>query len=304
MSVKPFPRVSCCAKVRFCREKAPNVFELAIERRLEEPAVKIPKPQPGQFFMLKAPVSAVFLPRPVSVFMCDSQTVRFLIQKKGAGTAELCSLRKGDMIRLAGPTGSGFTLPCKVFSDKLTRAETLRASFEASKRSALSCVSGLLASASALRPLLRQEEVGFLRAALIGGGIGIAPVTYLASALPEKSFDFFACFRSLPYGIEGAASRAERLFITTEDGSAGVKGMLPDVFNPSDYDLVYACGPAPMLKYVKATCEGLPVEVFLSLESRMACGAGACLGCAIETKSGRKRCCVDGPVFPAEELLL
>lgn len=257
-----FPKISGVARALSCKEVSPGIFELAIERRLEESSIRIPKPQAGQFFMLKAETSAVFLMRPVSAFFCDDSAIRFLIQKRGEGTRELCALREGERVRLLGPSGNGFVLPSKINADSPQRV------------------------------------------ALIGGGIGVAPITYLASFLPEKSFDLFAAFRSSPYGIDAAAPCASQAFIATEDGSAGVKGMLPSIFDHHCYDLVYACGPLPMLKYVKETCAEHGAQAFLSTESRMACGAGACLGCTVATKAGHKRCCVDGPVFPAEVLIL
>ena len=262
MSSNPFPQAAGTARVISCREAAAGIFELAIERRIQESSIKIPKPQAGQFFMLKAESSSVFLMRPISVFMCDSNSIRFLIQKKGEGTEELCALREGERVRLLGPSGRGFALPNAINAESPPRI------------------------------------------ALVGGGIGVAPIAYLASFLEEKSFDLFAAFRSSPYGINAAAERASRVFVATEDGSAGVRGMLPAIFNPIEYDLVYACGPQPMLKYVKAVCAEHGVRAFLSTESRMACGAGACLGCTVEVKGGHKRCCVDGPVFAAEELIL
>lgn len=321
MPGRTFPRLHCRARVRACTEVAPDVFELSVDRRLPEPfpvppapgrtppdrerlLKKIPVPAPGQFFLLKAAVSGVFLGRPVSVFRCDASTVRFLLLRKGRGTAELCALRRGDEVELTGPSGNSFIAPGVLVSEKFLRAGKRRLSFAEDCRKAVSSASGLLASAEALRALLRERDGGFLRTAIIGGGIGIAPVAYFASTLPEKSFDLFACFRSAPFGVDGVAPRAARVFVTTEDGSAGTKGMLPDVFVPADYDAVYACGPEAMLRYVKAAAAGFPAEVFLSLERRMACGAGACLGCTVPAPSGNKRCCVDGPVFRAEEVLL
>ena len=96
------------------------------------------------------------------------------------------------------------------------------------------------------------------------------------------------------------------MIVTTEDGSCGDRGMLPDVFNPESFDLVYACGPTPMLKYLQSVCaESLRNPLlYVSLEKHMACGAGACLGCTVQTIHGNKRCCVDGPVFNAAEVLL
>lgn len=221
--------------------------------------------------MLRARPSAVFLGRPISVYLSDERSITFLILKKGAGSAELCGLREGDSLDLVGPIGNRFIPPAE-----LADAQTSP------------------------------------RVAIIGGGIGVAPVAGFALGIPEKSFDFYASFRSSPYGLDGIKSRAARLVITTEDGSAGVKGILPAVFDATRYDLVYACGPTPMLRYVKEACAaansnavGKPgLRAFLSLEEHMACGAGACLGCTVRTVNGNRRCCVDGPVFEASEVLL
>lgn len=326
MNMKPFPRVHCRAKVRSCEEIADGVYELIVGRKMIEPFLlppspfsssrgnagekylfKIPAPLPGQFFMLKAYGSGTLLGRPISVYHSDNASVRFLILQKGRGTTELCGLRKGAVVEMTGPSGNGFLLPDKL-ADALQEDASAAggsydgATYDRSKTEAFANASGLLASASALLKLLRMKELRFLRSALVGGGIGIAPISFFASRFPERCFDLFACFRSSPYGIEFAAPRAENVFVTTEDGSAGTKGTLPDVFKPADYDVVYACGPLPMLKYVKAACAGKPTVAFLSLEQHMACGAGACLGCSIPTVTGNKRCCVDGPVFNAAEV--
>lgn len=141
---------------------------------------------------------------------------------------------------------------------------------------------------------------------LIGGGIGIAPVSGFASILPKDSYDFYACFKSDCYGTQTLHPR--KLIITTNDGSVGIKGMLDRVFNSSTvqqagYKAVYACGPNAMLSYVKNVCEIAGLPCYLSMEARMACGVGACLGCAINTKEGIKHCCKDGPVFDSNILL-
>ena len=247
------------------------VFELAMERLVSAagsiPETRVSLPLPGQFFMLRAKPSSVFLGRPISVYFSDDKTITFLVLKKGKGTAELCSLREGDAVDIIGPIGNCFAPPDELVSSLALRAEP--------------------------------------RVAVIGGGIGVAPVIGFALALKERSFDFYASFRSSPYGIDRVAKRAERVIVTTEDGSAGIKGMLPAVFNPSAYDLVYACGPTAMLSYVQRACaQSGSALVFLSLEQRMACGAGACLGCTVRTINGNRRCCVDGPVFDASEVIL
>jgi NAD(P)H-flavin reductase len=148
--------------------------------------------------------------------------------------------------------------------------------------------------------------------ALIGGGIGIAPLLAFAAELagerPGRHFDFYAGFRTLRgaeerEGLLGPAGfRARKTVIATEDGTAGHRGRIPGFFDPAGYAAVYACGPEPMLRAVAASAQQAGVPGFVSLERHMACGVGACLGCTVRTTQGNRRCCADGPVFSAEEL--
>lgn len=139
------------------------------------------------------------------------------------------------------------------------------------------------------------------KSALVAGGIGIAPLLYLAKRLPEKP-DLYAGFRSDPYYIEAFEPYVDQIHIATEDGSFGHKGFVTDMIQDRAYAQVYACGPTPMLKSLKAKCPETPT--YLSMENHMACGFGACRGCAIETTKGMLRVCYSGPVFPAEEVIL
>jgi NAD(P)H-flavin reductase len=152
--------------------------------------------------------------------------------------------------------------------------------------------------------------------ALVSGGIGIAPLLALAAEIGRKPggivdesadyvvsknfvFDFYAGFRS---GSFGQKLKARTLVLATEDGSEGKKGRVTDFFKPGGYKGVFACGPEPMLKKVANICADGGVPCFISVEKHMACGVGACLGCTVRTTGGNRRCCVDGPVFNAEEL--
>ncbi len=142
--------------------------------------------------------------------------------------------------------------------------------------------------------------------AICGAGVGVAPVAGFASTLPEHSYDFYASFKSGSYGLENIQSR--ETFITTEDASAGICGMITaaldaKILKEKNYEAVYACGPAPMLKYIQQICKETGVKCYLSMESRMACGMGVCLGCTIQTVHGYRRCCKDGPVFLGDELI-
>lgn len=140
------------------------------------------------------------------------------------------------------------------------------------------------------------------RVALISGGIGIAPMMYLAKNLSAQ-VDIYSGFRDTSYFLEQIKPYVENTMISTEDGSVGHKGFVTELFNPEEYDLVYTCGPTPMMNAVIKMCKG-KVPVYISMESRMACGIGACLGCTVETIRGMERVCKEGPVFKGEELII
>ncbi len=149
-------------------------------------------------------------------------------------------------------------------------------------------------------PVENQADI-----AIVGGGIGVAPVANLASTLKDGTYDFYASFKSGSYALKNV--HAKNLTITTDDGSVGIHGMLSaaftaDVIKEKGYKTIYACGPTPMLAYVQAEAKKAGVKCWLSLEKKMLCGVGACLGCTIKTKSGNKRVCKDGPIFDASIL--
>ena len=151
-----------------------------------------------------------------------------------------------------------------------------------------------------------MPENGAGKVLIIGGGIGVAPVAGFAETLTNVSYDFYASFKSGSYGLENV--KAEKLVITTDDGSVGVHGMLPaalteDVLREGGYSAVYACGPTPMLAYIQKICKSVGVKCWLSMEAHMACGVGVCLGCVIDTTEGKKRCCKEGPVFDGDILI-
>ena len=151
------------------------------------------------------------------------------------------------------------------------------------------------------------------KAILIGGGIGIPPMVQLASELRVKAeVQIVAGYRDELFLTEELRQRGT-LYIATEDGSNGTKGTVLDAIKEQavEGDVIYACGPTPMLKAIKAYALEKGMECQLSLEERMACGIGACLACVCNTKEKdshsnvhNKRMCKDGPVFLAEEVEL
>lgn len=138
--------------------------------------------------------------------------------------------------------------------------------------------------------------------ALITGGIGIAPMLYLAKNLSGE-VDIYSGFRNNAYFLDQIKPYVKDTFIATEDGSTGHKGFAIDLFQPEKYELVYVCGPIEMINAVLKICKD-KVPVYVSMESRMACGIGACLGCTVETIKGMERVCKEGPVFKGEELII
>lgn len=137
---------------------------------------------------------------------------------------------------------------------------------------------------------------------LLGGGVGVPPLYALAKQLIREGKRVRAVlgFRGAGdvFGGDEFTALGVETLITTEDGSMGLKGFVTGAL-PGDYSYYYACGPLPMLKAVWRACN---TGGQLSLEERMGCGFGACMGCSIQTLSGPKRVCREGPVFRKEDL--
>ena len=276
-SGKPYPlflqaSVVCCEQVEGANPKG-SVWRLVVEPVWGQHADKKQLPLAGQFYMLQAERTNTLLGRPISVYHVDNSNsnkprIEFLILLKGKGTQELCSLMVQDKVKILGPLGNDF-------------------------------------ASGSLRLSKGPEQDGTSCVCIIGGGIGVAPVAGFAETLAPQSYDFFASFKSGSYGLEHI--KPNKLTITTDDGSVGVHGMLPaalteETLRAGNYSAVYACGPTPMLAYIKKVSEACNIPCFLSMEAHMACGIGVCLGCTIQTSEGKKRCCKEGPVFDSRIL--
>lgn len=227
------------------------------------------KAKAGQFLEIKiSKTGAPFLRRPISIYnICKEEgLVEFIFQVKGEGTKLLAEENVGAEIDIMGPLGNG--------------------SFDISD---------------------------YKKVAIIGGGIGTYPLYELAKELNEKSdVTVYIGFRNkdLVTLEDEFAKVSNRLVITTDDGSYKEKGFainfLKEDCKKEKPDMIYACGPLPMLKAVRefALEENIPCQV--SLEERMGCGIGACLGCAIKIISGEEprfgHVCKDGPVFNAKDV--
>ncbi|MGM0414428.1 MAG: dihydroorotate dehydrogenase electron transfer subunit [Bacillota bacterium] len=245
---------------------AKKIFLLKIKLR-DKKIIK-----PGQFFNLKVRSEERYDPllrRPLSVFDYNSvrNEVSFIYQLVGRGTRILSKYKNGDSIDIQGPLGNGFTLG---FSGK--------------------------------------------KLVLAGGGMGIVPLYYLAKSVGSDNH-LTLCLGAANRGVlkplaDYFADMAINLKLSTDDGSFGSQGNISCLLNNSslgsevNYDYLYGCGPKPMLRWLQSWLneEGIPGE--FSLEERMACGNGLCLSCSCKTISGNKRLCKEGPVLPADEVII
>lgn len=148
------------------------------------------------------------------------------------------------------------------------------------------------------------------RAFLMGGGIGVPPILELAKQLDCEK-EIIMGYRNADTFLKEQFEENGTVYVSTEDGSAGTKGNVMDAIreNALQADIIYACGPTPMLRAIKQYAEENNIECYISLEERMACGIGACLACVCQSKEkdhhsnvNNKRICKDGPVFLSTEV--
>jgi len=219
---------------------------------------------PGQFVHLRISVGSEFLlRRPFSVHRASSEVIEVLYQVLGRGTRELSQRRPGDVMDAIGPLGHGWDVPA-----------------------------------------------GSAHVLLVAGGLGAAPLGMLAEQLSARGVAVSVA-QGAPTADRLVArdlfeSVARRVDVATDDGSSGERGFVTRVSErlmaEDRPDVVCVCGPEVMARAVaaQAAAAGIPCQV--SLERLMACGIGACLSCVVTTADGRKRACVDGPVFDAGEV--
>ena len=146
---------------------------------------------------------------------------------------------------------------------------------------------------------------------LMGGGIGVPPILELAKQMKCEKKQILAGYRDAQTFLREEFEQNGALYISTEDGSVGTKGNVMDAIreNGLTADMIFACGPTPMLRAIKTYAEENGIECYISLEERMACGIGACLACVCKSKEkdhhsnvNNKRICKDGPVFLSTEV--
>lgn len=274
-------------KVKILENK--KVAQSFYKMRVESPYLA-KNAKPGQFVEVKSSdKNGPLLRRPLGVHRISKNGIELLYEVVGKGTELLSKRRDGGYLDIIGPLGSGFD-------------------FEGSR---------VIPSGEA--PLRSAQGQGSMM--LVAGGVGVAPLVALAEALRrtknkviviigaktkshilcEKEFKDIGCF----------------VRISTEDGSVGLKGYATDILRHllTIVDCrkvnIYACGPHPMLKAVAHIADSVGIPCQVSLEERMACGVGVCLGCPVKIKTKTeyrkpnteyKMVCKDGPVFNTKEI--
>jgi len=248
-----------------------RVFSLRDERG--------PAPEAGQFYMLAAERrweergGRPFLPRALSVADAEPAgggvRLNFLLEAVGPGTERLCGLEVGEGVWVNGPLGNAFSEP-------------------------------------------RELAPGAAGAILVGGGIGVAPLALLRRRFAARGVptQILLGFRDRAHsgGLDDLFSNCQ-IGLASDDGHLGERGYVTDLLaamlegDDAASAAVYACGPPPMLEAVRAMCAARGVACELALESPMACGFGACFGCAVPlAEGGYMRLCVDGPVVAGDRI--
>lgn len=248
---------------------AEGIYDMWIETGLADQA------KPGQFISVYTQNKSTLLPRPISICEVDKQNKRLRIVYRvvGKGTDEFSKYRAGNKVDILGTLGNGFPI----------------------------------------------EEVAGKRVFLMGGGIGIPPMLETAKQLCGKSAqtDIIVGYRNNDLFLKKDLEQYGNVYIATEDGSVGTKGNVMNAMeamasieeNALQADVILACGPMPMLRAIKNYAQEHNITAYISLEERMACGVGACLGCVVKTREvdhhshvNNARICTDGPVYLASEV--
>lgn len=230
---------------------------------------------PGQFIGVYTENSSRLLPRPISICEADEdeKQLRLVYRVSGKGTADIAAMKAGDKVHILGILGNGYCLDV----------------------------------------LKEKKDI-----VIMAGGIGVPPMLGLVKSIAQtigkdsdRKVSAVLGYRDSDTFLMKEFEKFCEVYVATDDGSLGYKGNVIDAMreyklNP---DIIFACGPLPMLKGIKSYADNIDIPAYISLEERMACGVGACLGCVCKTVKkdshsnvNNARICTDGPVFLAAEV--
>jgi dihydroorotate dehydrogenase electron transfer subunit len=258
--------------VRKNAELADEIFEMRIGTDACKNFV------PGQFINIYLDDKSMLLPRPISICSAESDSVTIIYKVVGQGTKHLAVYSEKQKVKISTPLGNGYNI---------------------------------------------EENYGGKTLALVAGGIGIPPMIGLAQALKERNANVssFLGFQSQRFLVDEFKKLCDDVFISTDDGSFGFHGNVIELLkdnaktacavnstaNSKIYDEYFSCGPKVMLKALSEYTTSIGRNVQVSIEERMGCGYGACVGCACNIKENgtvaKKSVCKDGPVFSGKDVV-
>jgi len=233
------------------------------------------KAKAGQFINIYLKDKSTLLPRPISICQIGEESLDIVYKVIGKGTEELSHYKAGEDVKISNGLGNGYVLDDKGEWNTSHENNTKK-----------ECI-------------------------LVGGGVGIPPLIQLAKELKNRQvrITMVLGFQEEAFLLEEAECHCDQLYISTEKGTKGYHGNVVQLIKEKKIfgDEFYSCGPKAMLKALAEYCQNIKVPIQVSLEERMGCGYGACVGCTCkvveEGKTVQKSVCKDGPVFSGEEVL-
>lgn len=278
------------AKIIRNEEIADQIYRIILQS--EEPVIDA---EPGQFVNVYLHDKSMLLPRPISICFTEHDQLTLIYKVMGNGTKALSGYTEGDNLSISTPLGHGYDLNA-IFQSLSEEADTT----------------------NKIQGSNQNESTKTI--ALIAGGVGVPPMLELAKNIRGRlvkrndTIRLIAVmgFQKEAFLIEELKEFCDEVYIATEDGSSGYQGNVLEMIEAQKIkaDYFLSCGPKPMLAALAKYCEKNRKPFQVSLEERMGCGYGACVGCTCKTKEHhdgivqikQKKVCKDGPVFFGNEV--
>ncbi|QHI71381.1 dihydroorotate dehydrogenase electron transfer subunit [Aminipila terrae] len=231
----------------------------------------------GQFVNIYLEDKSLLLPRPISICDADENSITIVYKVVGKGTKELSAYKTNEKVRVSTPLGNGYFIDGKKFGGQ-------------------------------------TDDYKGKTVTVVGGGIGVPPMVLLARKLKEKGAQVTAAigFQEEPFLVEELGKYCSEVYVATDNGTSGFQGNAVQMIREKNIcsDEYFSCGPKVMLRALSDFCAEKDIPCQVSLEERMGCGYGACVGCTckvkVKTEQGteiqQRGVCKHGPVFFGEEV--